>query len=84
MLTETHTGQAATHAQVGRVHSRMRIINENKTGELSQAESILPDPRYAVQEFLQNVIFQHFLYLNLSISNYFYYVFYIHICSSVD
>lgn len=35
----------ATCVQVARVQNRMEIINKNKIGELSQAESILPDLR---------------------------------------
>lgn len=46
--------------------------------ELSQAEPFLPELRYAAQGVLQAGIF-HLLYLNLSVSKYFYYVFYIHV-----
>lgn len=58
----------ATCVQVARVQNRMEIINKNKIGELSQAESILPDLRCGAQKVLQ-IIFQHFLYLSLDIFN---------------
>lgn len=58
----------ATCVQVARVQNRMEIINKNKIGELSQAESILSDLKCGAQEVLQ-IIFQHFLYLNLDILN---------------
>lgn len=58
----------ATCVQVARVQNRMEIINKNKIGELSQAESSLPDLKCGAQKVPQ-IIFSHFLYLNSDILN---------------
>lgn len=43
----------ATCVQVARVQNRMEIINKNKIGELSQAESSLPDLKCGAQKVPQ-------------------------------
>lgn len=43
----------ATCVQVARVQNRMEIINKNKIGELSQAESGLPDLKCGAQKVPQ-------------------------------